>query len=118
MRHVTRYSAERHVLWTSIQTTSSTPAYPQLRIRIVQSAGALSGRVRDEEYDVDVDVSSGSVDETGNVQMTLALSNQGSLRQVLIFKGRVLPHAHGQQITGTYIGFNPCERGTFVMRHD
>jgi hypothetical protein len=41
------------VLWTSTQLTSQ-PAYPTLRIRIVQLEKTLSGSVRDDASGVDV----------------------------------------------------------------
>jgi hypothetical protein len=105
------------VLWTSTQLTSQ-PAYPTLRIRIVQLEKTLSGSVRDDASGVDVLVSSGSIDETGNVRMTVALSDQGEPRQILIFEGRVDGSNGAQQIIGNYVALNPHERGTFLMSHD
>jgi hypothetical protein len=102
------------VIWTSSQQ-SAEPAYPTLRIRIVQSEGTLTGSTRDETCGVEVLVSSGSVDGTGNVHMTVVLSDRGTLLQVLIFSGRVTGSGNEQRIAGTYMGLNPCERGTFSM---
>jgi hypothetical protein len=114
---VSDYSASEPVLWTSTQLTRE-PAYPTLRIRIIQLEKTLSGSVRDDASGVDVLVSSGSIDETGNVRMTVALSNQGEPRQILIFEGRIDGSNGAQQIIGSYVALNPHERGTFLMSHD
>ncbi len=112
------YYSARHVLWTSTQTAANKPAYPTLRISIVQLAKTLTGSLRDDASGIDVLVSSGSIDEAGNVRMTVALSDRGELRQILIFDGRVDRSTELQQIVGTYVGLNPPERGRFLMTHD
>jgi len=106
------------VLWTSIQTTTTDAAHPSLKIRIVEASDSLSGCVHDPQNGVDVLVASGSIDDQGKIQMTVVLSNQNTLGQVLIFKGRVASTGARRQMVGTYMGLNPCERGTFSMTPD
>lgn len=106
------------VIWTSKQAAATAPAYPVLRIRIVQSASRLSGATRDEVHGVDVLVSSGSIDGGGGVNMTVVLSERGLPLQVLTFQGRVTGTGRDERIAGTYVGHNPGESGTFVMTHE
>jgi hypothetical protein len=106
------------LIWTSTQTTIPTPAYPCLRIRIEQSGDRLGGAFRDEVSNVDVLVSSGRIDNSGNVDLTVVLTDADRLKQVLIFQGQLVQSGDRRQIAGTYLGIHPRESGSFTMTHD
>lgn len=105
------------VLWSSSQTTTGNAAYSPLEIYIEQSGGNLSGTNRDNIQEVDVDTS-GTIDSSGAVSLTVVLTNGGSPRQTLVFTGTATGVGAGETISGTYTGTDPSESGTFSMGHN
>ena len=103
------------MIWTSTQTTVPRPAYPCLRIRIVQTGNRLAGAIRDTARNVDVLVCSGKIDDAGNVDMIVVLTDANCLKQVLIFQGQLAWSGARRQIAGKYLGIHPRESGSFAM---